>query len=142
MPTHGPFFHSSGLLVYSKPTPETFKLIVEVDPDISHVARALAPKSAQLQPQRYPPHITVVRNEVPPKIDMWGALKGMEIEFDYSPIVHTDGRYYWLIVLAPKLHQIRVELGLPPSSKWTRPPDDMAECFHCTVGNTKHLNIS
>lgn len=35
------------------------------------------------------------------------------------------------------LGDLRVSLGLPESSQWTRPPDGR-ECFHMTVGNTKH----
>lgn len=125
-------FTSSGPLRYFG----GFKLIVEVDPGIVKLARALVPKSVRLQRTRYEPHITVVRNEVVPKPGKWTLNEGIITTFEYEPYVHDDGTYYWLRVFCPRLSDIRTELGLPPSSEWSRGPDGF-ESFHITIGNVK-----
>ena len=63
------------------------KLWVDVDPGIVQVCRALIPPPSRPQPQRYPPHITVVRNEafvLPP------GFAEHDIDFAYDPIVVND----------------------------------------------------
>lgn len=120
---------SSGrLIVTDEP-----KLFVEVDPGIVALTRRLIPVARRPQPQRYPPHITVVRNEV---VGAMSALQGREVTFTYDPRVTNDDEYWWLTVACPELSAIRVSLGLPPSSQWTRPPNGVGD-FHITVGNTK-----
>jgi len=130
-------FDSMGALHYSR-IGQVFKLTVEVDPQLVAYARALVPKDVALNQQRYAPHVSVIRKEVPPWVGVWGAYEGLPIQFQYNPIVRNDEMYYWLEVFAPRLAAIRMELGLPASRAWTRPPDG-ADCFHCTIGNTKNI---
>lgn len=133
---------STGILRYSRLEDGGYKLIVEVDPGIVQVARALVPRAVRLNTQRYAPHISVVRQEVPPaeRESFWGLYEGHSIEFEYSPLVHDDTRYYWLLAYCPRLHALRIELGLPYSTELTRPPDESVDCFHITVGNCKRLS--
>ncbi len=57
-------------------------------------------------------HITVIRNELPPRQDLWEKYSGKLIEFEYEFEHHTDGNYWWVNVMCPELIAIRVELGL------------------------------
>jgi len=117
------------------------KLFVEVDPGIVQLARALLPPVIRqsLQPQRYPPHISVVRNEAGwtpawKRMAIASSPQTMTFEYDPEPVLGTT--YAWLRVFAPDLTTLRLTLGLSPSSEWSRPPGD-EECFHCTIGNFK-----
>jgi hypothetical protein len=112
------------------------KLNVEVDPEIVRLARALVPKAFRLNRTRYAPHITVVRNESIPDMTRWGQHEGTFIEFEYEGVVYNDDTYYWLRAFSPVLTRLRVELGLPESSEWSRAPDGF-ESFHVTIGNQK-----
>lgn len=126
---------SSGILRYTKDH-HGYKLVVEIDPEISKLARALLPRAWKVQPQRYVPHVTLVRREVPVRLDLWGLHEGETVAFEYDPEIRWDETYFWLDVFGPALIALRVELGLPTSSTKTRPPD-ARDCFHTTVGNTK-----
>jgi len=112
------------------------KLNVEVDPEIVRLARALMPKSTRLNRTKYAPHITVIRNETIPKMDLWGRHEGLFVEFEYEPIVYNDDTYFWLRAYSPVLTQVRLELELPESSPWSRAPDGF-DSFHVTIGNLK-----
>ncbi len=114
------------------------KLIVIVDPEIVKLARGLAPKYLKLNQQRYAPHISVVRHEVPPLMEHWGKYEGKQVSFRYSPCAQNGQVYYWLDAYSEELKAIRTELGLTPSSGLTRPPNGR-ECFHITIGNIKQL---
>lgn len=127
------WFPSSGALRYSRDD-DFYKIYVEVDHSIIALARALCP--VKLNTTRYAPHVSVVRREVPVNLDAWCKHEGETIPFEYSPIVYDDKKYYWLQVKSPRLTEIRLGLGLPPSSRLSRPPDD-APVFHTTIGNTK-----
>lgn len=129
-------FKSSGILRYSIVGPEYYKLIVEVDPEISKYYSKMVPKYYKCNPQRYLPHITVVRKEVPPILDKWGAYEGKTIVFLYEPEIQYNGIYWWINCYSNFLENIREELGLPVYSKYNSPPD-FKRCFHMTVGNSK-----
>ena len=126
---------SSGPLRYSA-SEGKYWLVVDVDPGIVEVARALVPKTVRLNRTRYAPHITVIRNEVPPDLTAWKAHEGEMVTFQYDSFVYNDELYYWLNAYCQRLNDVRTELGLHPVSEWTRPPD-MADCFHITIGNLK-----
>lgn len=61
---------SEGFLRYSH-ADNKYWLVVDVDSGIVDVARALVPKSIRLNKTKYSPHITVVRNEIPPNLTAW-----------------------------------------------------------------------
>lgn len=130
---------SKGPLKYSHSTNAGFKLIVEVDPGITSFCRALIPKHITINPQRYAPHISVVRHEHAVNMDFWGRYEGQFVEFEYDPYIHHGKVYWWLNVFSTRLEEIRVELGLPVSSEYTRPPDGYDKVFHMTLGNHKNI---
>ncbi len=129
--------HSKGRLRHSHTHDVGHKLIVEVDPGIVQLARGLLPKNIPLKPQRYAPHITVLRGEpVLPSNVIWGIYEEAEIDFIYDADACWDDDYYWLRVYCPWLQWLRTELGLPETSEQSRPPGG-EHCFHITIGNTK-----
>ena len=130
---------SEGPLRYSE-RDERFWLVVDVDPEIVEFARSLVPKSIKLNRQKHTPHITVVRNEQPVNMVAWRAHEGEIIQFTYSSIVFDDGLYWWLGASCFRLQEVRIELGLPEYSEFTRPPD-MSDLFHITIGNQKLLSV-
>jgi hypothetical protein len=125
-------FQSVGRLNYA-----TNKLVVEADQGISDFYRSLIPKYHRVQRQFYPAHISVVRKELPPKMQFWREHQDEQIEFAYEPYQQNDETYWWLNVFCVRLEEIRLELGLPVSSPYTLPPSGFAKCFHMTIGNTK-----
>jgi hypothetical protein len=134
-------FSSIGTLHYDPKRQEGgfYKLTAAIDPEITRYYRALVPRSVRLNPQLYAPHISVVRREVPPKMENWKKHEGEEIEFFYDGYIHNDETYFWLNIFCVSLEEIRTELGLPVSSPYTLPPDGFNKCFHSTIGNTKRL---
>lgn len=128
---------STGTLRYSQGS-EGPKLIVEVDKGIVDYARATVPPSVPLQPQRYDPHITVVRRETLVRPEHWAKYDGEPLEFTYDSRVVEGDIYYWLRAWSDRLVEIRMELGLKPLWELCRPPDN-EDCFHITLGNLKHL---
>jgi hypothetical protein len=131
------FNESVGVLKY---TPEPNNLRVLIDPGLADFYRSLIPKWIRVNRPMYPPHISVVRKEpVIPNTDAWGKYDGEEVTFVYSNIIHSGKLYFWLNVFSKRLEEIRVELGLPVSSEFTRPPCGFEKCFHTTLANCKGL---
>jgi len=129
-------FSSIGQLQYFT---NPYKLIVKIEKQISDYYRSLIPKYIHANKQFYDPHITVIRNEIPTKLDLWEKWKDQEIQFDYENIICNDETYFWLNAYSEKLEDIREELGLPISSQWTRSPDGKHK-FHITIANRKANN--
>ena len=129
---------SEGTLAYSIEPLVGHKLIVSIDPGIAETYRALVPKAVRLQRGKFAPHISVIRKEPIPNLDLWGKHEGALIAFEYEPHVYNDEMYYWLRCYSPALIAIRRELGLDDLSELARPPD-LADCFHTTLGNTKSV---
>jgi hypothetical protein len=130
-------FKSQGILRYSNYN-EEFKLILEVDQGIVLFYRSLIPKYISINKQKYDPHISVVRKEIPINKNFWGLYEGKEIEFEYSNQIYHGKVYWWLNAFSKELENIRTELGLPVSSEFTRPPSEKyIKCFHITIGNMK-----
>jgi hypothetical protein len=131
-------YQSTGILRYS--TKPLLKLVLEVDSQISDYYRALMPRSIRINRQYYPPHISVVRKEIPPNMDAWDKYEDKEIDFSYENIIHTDGKvYYWINAYSNRLDEIRLELGLPLTSLYTLPPKGFDKCYHITIGNIKNI---
>lgn len=114
-------------------------LVLDVDQGISDYYRAMLPKWVRTNKQMYPAHISVVRKETPPNMEFWRKYDGEEIEFKYSNVIRWSEIYYWLDAWCERLEQIRVELGLPVDSPYTKAPIGFAKTFHVTIGNTKDL---
>ena len=130
-------FTSKGILKYSTLEPQiSYKLSLSVDVGVAEFYRSLVPKAYRCQPGRYEPHVTIVRNELPPNMEKWGIYEGREVEFEYDTEVWYDGTYWWLECYSEFLEDIRVDLGLPIYSEWNCPPS-MRSCFHMTIGNSK-----
>jgi hypothetical protein len=124
---------SYGILRYSQGT-QGPRLVLECDWGIAMVTRALIPKYYPVRPQKYAPHVTVVRHERP-RMDAWKRYEGKRVDFLYDPWVYNDETYWWLSVSCDFLKQVRIELGLKPT-RFT--PQDALGGFHMTVGNTKN----
>ena len=133
---------SMGILRYSVDERHDIghKLHVEVDPGIAETYRALVPKTVRLNKPRYAPHISVIRSEIVPRLDLWGKYEGQSVRFQYDSHIYNDETYYWLRVTCPILMFVRRELGLPSLSDLARPPD-MAACFHTTFANLKGNSV-
>jgi uncharacterized protein YaeQ len=124
---------SVGNLLYSD---DPYKLIVSVDDEIGKFYRSLVPKYLAVKKPMYPTHISVVRNQMPVNLSAWRKYHEQEIVFDYDSYIYNDELYYWLNAYSKSLEDIRVELGLPSTSKYTRSPDGR-HMFHITIGNLK-----
>jgi len=101
-----------------------------VDQQIADFYKSLIPKWISVNPQRYPAHVSVVRRETPPNMDVWNKYQGTEIEFEYSQIIVADETYFWLDVFCPRLGEIREEMGLKAFPPWRN-------LYHITLGNSK-----
>jgi hypothetical protein len=130
-------YSSSGPLLYSWEKEYGYKLIVEVDQGLSDYYRSLIPKWIKTNKQMYDPHISVVRKEVPKNLEYWGKYEGEEIDFQYTGTIYFGTVYCWLNTFSKRLEEIRLELGLPVSSEYTRPPETYIKVFHYTLGNFK-----
>ena len=128
-------FQSTGTLFYES----EYRLVVAVDQELVDYYRSTIPRSMPVQKPRWPAHITVVRHEkeTPVHTEHWGKYDGQMVLFNYDPFVHINQTYYWLNVWCDRLAQIREELGLPPKSRWTKPPSGGHQCFHMTIANKK-----
>jgi hypothetical protein len=58
-------------------------------------------------------HISVVRDEEPPRPFLWESHEGAVVEFEFSGEIVGEGPYRWLDVRCDRLLEIREELGLP-----------------------------
>lgn len=128
-------FTSTGFLKYYT---DPYKLIVEVDQGISDYYRSTIPKYIKTNKQLYPAHISVVRKEIPPNLNVWNKYQDKEIEFQYEHYVYNDDVYIWLNVFCDELEFIRKELGLSTCSGITMSPDGRHK-FHCTIANRKGI---
>lgn len=130
-------FTAEGTLHYSVLEEEvSYKLTLVTDPGVAEFYRSLVPKTHKCQPGRFAPHVTVVRNELPPNMDKWGLYENKKVQFEYESYAWYDGTYWWLDCYSEFLEQVREELGLPKYAKWNMPPNGKA-CFHMTIGNSK-----
>lgn len=128
-------YYSVGTLSYSPN-----KLILSIDPGINNFYRSLIPRWIPLNSQMYPPHISVVRKEIPKSMEFWGVSEGEQIEFGYSPIIQWGTMYYWLDCYSRRLEEIREQLGLPLATQYPCLREGFRKTFHTTLGNVKVLN--
>lgn len=136
MNDYSKLYKSTGIFRYSQEGAD-LKLVVEVDQAISDMYRSLIPKYYSVARPGYKAHITLVRvgKEVPKDLNCWGRYNYNKVDFLYSPYIHHDQRYFWLNVFCVRLEEVRAELGLPTTSRYTVPPDGFKKAFHITIGN-------
>ena len=130
---------SVGVLGYHRGDSGSYKLAVECDQEIVRYYRSLIPKWIRSNPQMYGAHISVIRKEEPKVVEHWGKYEGHEVEYEYSPVIHVSQNYVWLNVWSRRLAEIRLELGLPVDSPYTRPPDGFEKTMHMSIGNFKEI---
>ena len=130
-------YKSSGPLRYSYNEDYGYRLVLDVDPGVVALSRYLVPKAFKLNPQKYKPHISIVRKEVPGKLEFWGLYESELVEFEYTNIIYSGTVYWWLNAFSKRLEEIRLELGLPVHSLYTVPPEGYLKCYHITIGNIK-----
>lgn len=128
-------FKCTGILEYSE---NPYKLIVKVPFDIVNYYHFQISQWAHvdLNRQRYAPHISVVRKEIPKNLSVWRKYHGKRVGFEYDHVVYNDQTYFWLNAFSSDLETVRNELGLTRVSKLTQSPDGKHR-FHITIGNLK-----
>lgn len=75
------FLQSVGVFKYSMLAEGLGKLVVEIEPDISHLQRVLIPKHFNVRSQRWAPHITVIRGDAVCDHVLWRAYEGQRVDF-------------------------------------------------------------
>lgn len=101
-----------------------------VDKQIAAYYRSLVPRYINLNPPRYAPHITIVRNEPLKDVTNWAYYNDQEFEFTYSGSIEHNDTYWWLPVECNIAIEIRNSLKLAEKPHWKNG-------FHLTIGNTK-----
>jgi hypothetical protein len=129
---HGVLHHSTGILCYGSD-----KLVLEVDRGIVDCYRSFLPRSVVLNRQKYDAHISVVRKEIPPRMEFWKKHAGEQVEFEYGNMIRHGTVYFWLNAWSVRLEEIRLELGLPVDSLYVVPPPGFRKTFHISLGNIK-----
>jgi len=125
---------SIGKLVYSPRTHLSSSdrwLVMMCDDEISSYYRSLFyreyPYKGKLTRPVWGTHISVIRGEYIPNINLWGMDANKIIEFEYEGGVIDNNEYYWLKVQCPYLSGLRQKYGLSPTPRFG---------FHLTVGRT------
>lgn len=72
-------------------------------------------------------HISIIRGEKIPNMNLWGIDSHKIIEFEYEGGVMDNGEYYWLKAKCPYLSSLREKYGLRSEPKFG---------FHLTIGRT------
>jgi hypothetical protein len=94
-------------------------MIIEVDEEIGRYYRELLSQfsKAQYKNLRMPEwgtHISIVRGEEPPNMELWLNWEGKVVHFEYSHDIKQMPftPYLWLPAKCPDAEAIRLELGL------------------------------
>ncbi len=136
-------FEHSGVLKYSQSG--QYRLVAEIDPELTRYYRTLVPKYYNLSQGRYPAHVTIVRTgkDNPKNLTNWNKYEDQRVYFQYETGVKSDNTYFWLRILSKQFEEIRTELGLEliPTgvASYSKPPSPFVKYFHCTIGNKKNL---
>jgi hypothetical protein len=115
------------------------RIVVEIDRGIVDFYISLIPKYYNVKPQKYMPHITVIRTgkETPVNMQFWGNYEGQNIKFYYDNNIQTDGTYFWLNVQSDDIAKIRKELGLPHYRDDRNFGGNLHKEYHITIANIK-----
>jgi hypothetical protein len=107
-------------------------LIIDCDPELGRYLRhqyLLAhQRTRSLQSPLWGAHISVIRGEIPSRMDAWKRGDGTAVEFAYDPRAHETDGYVWYPVRCEAILDLRQALGLP------REPEP---ALHLTIGNGK-----
>lgn len=132
-------FKSSGKLVYNPKTHLQSNnnwnkwLILMCDEELSQYYRWMFNREYPYLPKLMRPvwgtHISVIRGEVIPNVDIWGLGKDTIVQFEYESGVKDNGEYYWLKAHCDELAGLREAYGLPRQPKFG---------FHLTIGRTTY----
>lgn len=106
-------------------------LVLMCDDEISKYYRHLFnrefPWKGKLTRPVWGTHVSVIRGEKIPNMNLWGIDSNKIVEFEYEGGVMDNNEYYWLKVKCPYLSDIRIQYGLRPEPRFG---------FHLTVGRT------
>lgn len=121
-------FTSSGKFHYY-----TNWLMVDCDDELARYYRKLVnyySRSIVLQIPKHGSHITVIAGKYETVLhrEFWKKYSDQYVNFNYDPIIHSDGTYFWLPVFCSFFESVRSELGLTPCGPIP---------FHLTIGNLK-----
>lgn len=125
--------HGTGVIQYGPGT----RIVVWIDLEIANYYRSLIPKAYYVSPQKYRPHITVVRPkfEKIKNMKFWKAYNGKSISFTYEGKTYFDKTYFYLDVQSHEIGDIREELGL---TRYRLSELGASRgCYHITIGNVK-----
>jgi len=107
-------------------------LIIECDPDLGRYWRWLYEKHhhhlRQLQAPLWGAHVSVIRDEEPPNLELWEQAPQPIVTLDYDHEPQETADYIWLRVNCEAALDYREALGLP-----RQPPTPL----HLTIGNCK-----
>jgi hypothetical protein len=91
-------------------------MVIDCDPEIGvyyrHLFWLAQNKCQTLIRPTWKEHISVIRNEEPPKNYLWSTYGNYPVSFCYDTELRTDGEYFWLDVVCPIVLRMRKELGL------------------------------
>lgn len=130
---------SIGKLVYSPRTHLSSSdrwLVLMCDDEISKYYRHLYSRdypylnggqSTKLTRPVWGTHVSVIRGERIPNMNLWGLEANKIVEFEYEPGVIDNGEYYWLKAKCPALSDLREKYGLYKEPRFG---------FHLTIGRT------
>ncbi len=125
---------SIGKLVYSPRTHLSSSekwLVLMCDDEISQYYRSMFyreyPWKGRLTRPVWGTHVSVIRGERIPKMELLGLDANKIIEFEYDGGVLDNGEYYWLKAKCPVLANLRSKYGLAPEPRFG---------FHLTIGRT------
>jgi hypothetical protein len=107
-------------------------LIIDCDPELGRLLRRLYEmatyRTRTVQAPLWGTHISVIRGEEPPNPGDWGRLQGVEVEFEYEPLVQETADSLWVAVACERALAHREQLGL---ARAPQPP------LHLTIGNLR-----
>ncbi len=100
--------------------------------DFSSYYLGLVPKAWYANVQRYDPHVTICRKLIEsPSYNNWRYRDNEVISISYSPILQTDGTYYFFDCYSDDILDIRNKLNLPSYRVGYN-------SYHVTIGNSKN----
>lgn len=104
-------------------------VVLMCDDEISKYYRTLYSREFPFKPKLNRPiwgaHISVIRGEKIPNIEQWGISANKIIEFEYTPGVLDNNKFFWLKVNCNELSNLRIKYGLSKNPQFG---------FHLTIG--------